>query len=70
LEEDMRKAGMSEAQIAAVLKKEKQDAKDSTRPTFTRMSRRHLSIETLRELRIDYTFDTVRHRYRALEFWH
>jgi hypothetical protein len=29
-------------------------------PVYTRMARRHLSIETLRELKIDYTLDTVR----------
>jgi hypothetical protein len=36
------------------------DEKLMNRPTYTRMARRHLSIETLRELRIDYTLDTVR----------
>lgn len=55
LEEDLRKSGMDERQIAAVLKKEK--AVDPKRPTYTRMSRRHLSIETLTRYRIDYEFD-------------
>jgi hypothetical protein len=48
---------MDERQIAAVLKKEK--AVDPNRPTYTRMSRRHLSIETLSRYRIDYEFDVV-----------
>lgn len=60
LEEDLRKSGMDDRQIAIVLKKEKDGAADPNRPTYTRMARRYLSIETLRELRIDYTLDTVR----------
>ena len=59
LEEGMRKASMDERQIAIVLKKDKDGEKDPNRPTYTRMARRYLSIETLRELRIDYTLDTV-----------
>jgi hypothetical protein len=60
LEEDLRKSGMDDRQIAVVLKKEKDGSADPNRPTYTRMARRYLSIETLRELRIDYTLDTVR----------
>jgi hypothetical protein len=56
MEADMRKAGMDENQIAVVLKKEGA----IERPTYTRMSRRHLSIETLNVHRIEYTFDQVR----------
>jgi hypothetical protein len=37
-----------------------EDEKLVNRPKYTRMARRYLSIETLRELRIDYTLDTVR----------
>jgi len=58
LEEDLRKSGMDDRQIAIVLKKEKDGSADPNRPTYTRMARRYLSIETLRELRIDYTLDT------------
>lgn len=58
LEEDLRKSGLEERQIAVVLNKEK--AVDPNRPTYTRMSRRHLSIETLNRYRIDYEFDSVR----------
>jgi hypothetical protein len=58
LEEDLRKGGLDERQIAVITKKEK--AIDPNRPTYTRMSRRHLSIETLNKYRIDYTFDQVR----------
>jgi hypothetical protein len=64
METDLRKAGMDETQIAIVMKKE--GAPDSLKaiapapaPTYTRMSRRHLSIETLREYRIEYEFDQV-----------
>lgn len=59
LEEDLRKSGMDDRQIAIVLKKDKDGATDLNRPTYTRMARRYLSIETLRELRIDFTLDTV-----------
>ncbi|CZS89871.1 uncharacterized protein RCO7_02403 [Rhynchosporium graminicola] len=55
LQEDLRKSGMDERQIAVVLKKDK--GIDLNRPTYTRMSRRHLSIETLNRYRIDYEFD-------------
>jgi len=61
LEEDLRKSGMDEDQIAVVLKKEgakkPQQALEPARPTYTRMSRRHLSIETLNVHRIEYEFD-------------
>lgn len=60
LEDDLRISGMDDRQIAIVLKKEKADSLDPNRPTYTRMARRYLSIETLRELHIDFTFDTVR----------
>lgn len=58
LEDDLRKSGMDERQIEVVLKKDK--GVDPARPTYTRMSRRHLSIETLNRYRIDYEFDQVR----------
>lgn len=57
LQDDLRRAGMDDRQIAVVTKKEK--AIDPNRPTFTRMSRRHLSIETLNAYKIDYEFDVV-----------
>jgi len=52
---DFNLPGMDERQIAVVMKKEQ--AVDPNRPTYTRMSRRHLSIETLNKYRIDYEFD-------------
>ncbi|KAH7323742.1 hypothetical protein BKA65DRAFT_73966 [Rhexocercosporidium sp. MPI-PUGE-AT-0058] len=55
LQEDLRKSGMDERQISVVLKKD--TGVDPNRPTYTRMSRRHLSIETLNRYRIDYEFD-------------
>ena len=57
LEDDLRKAGYDERAIAVVTKKGK--AIDPNRPTFTRMSRKHLSIETLNTYKIDYEFDVV-----------
>lgn len=58
MEEDLRKSGIDERQIAAVLKKDNKGV-DPARPTWTRMARRHLSIETLNRYRIDYEFDQV-----------
>lgn len=58
MEEDMRKAGMSEQQIAAVLKKEiGNQVMVKERDTYTRMARRHISLETLRTHHIDFEFD-------------
>lgn len=57
LEEDLRKSGLDERQIAVITKKEKEI--DPNRPTYTRMSRRYLSIETLNTYKIDYEFDVV-----------
>jgi hypothetical protein len=59
LQEDLRKSGMDDRQISVVLKNDHQKALDPARPTYTRMSRRHLSIETLNRYRIDYEFDQV-----------
>ena len=56
-EDEMRKSGMDERQIALVLKKDK--GVDPNRPTYTKLSRRHLSIETLNRYRIDYEIDEV-----------
>lgn len=55
--------GMSERQIDDFLKKDK--AVDASRPTYTKMSRRHLSIETLNVYRIDYEFDVVSCSFHA-----
>jgi hypothetical protein len=58
LEDDLRKSGMDRRQIAVVLKKDK--GVDLSRPTYTRMSRKYVSIETLNTYRIDYERDQVR----------
>jgi len=55
LEEDLRKSGLDERQISVITKKEKDI--DPNRPTYTRMSRKYLSIETLNAYKIDYEFD-------------
>lgn len=58
-EEDLRKAGVDNRQLSTILKGEKPKPIDKNRPTYTRMSRRHLSIETLNKYGIDYEFDVV-----------
>lgn len=55
LEEDLRKSGGNWWQRAEVLKKE--SALGAGQPTFTRMARRHLSLETLNHFMIDYMID-------------
>ena len=63
LEEDLRKSGLDERQIAVVTKKPlppaAAPAAEAARPTYTRMSRRHLSVETLKEFRIDFEYDKM-----------
>ena len=58
---------MDDRQIAVVAKKEK--AIDPSRPTFTRMSRKFLSIETLNAFKIDYEFDVDPH-YVLIKRWY
>jgi hypothetical protein len=58
LEDDLRRSGMDERQIAVVPKKDK--GVDPDRPTYTRMSRKHLSLETLDRYRVGYELDQVR----------
>lgn len=60
---------MSERQINDVLNKDKDKDKavEISRPTYTKMSRRHLSIETLNKYRIDYEFDVVSSCSRAFQ---
>lgn len=60
LQEDLIHAGVDEKDIAAIIKKEKVKAEKqiAERPTYTRMARRHLSIETLRVYGIDFDYDT------------
>ena len=65
MQDDLIKSGLDEREIAAILKGKKIEAPsepasaERPRPTYTRMARRHLSIETLRAFRIDYEQDTV-----------
>ncbi|KAK3936304.1 hypothetical protein QBC46DRAFT_395430 [Diplogelasinospora grovesii] len=67
LQEDLIHAGLDEKDIAAIMKKEKikqrekrekeeEEAKD--RPTYTRMSLKHLDIATLVEHKIEWEYDT------------
>jgi hypothetical protein len=70
IQEDLIKSGLDEKAIAAILNKEKipepkpepnpeRDAMPLARATYTRMARRHLSIETLRVHHIEWDFDVV-----------
>ena len=66
---DLARSGMSEKDIEAVLKKEKIKKEDDekkkehdqqlARPTYTRMSLRHLEIDTLIYYKIDFEYDQV-----------
>jgi len=61
MEDDLRKSGLDEQHIAIIMKKgeTKEQAPKYARPTYTRMSRRHLSLETLKVHRIEYDYDVV-----------
>jgi len=48
-----------EDDIPGSMGKEKEGDEHSSRPTYTRMTRRHVSIETLRAHGIDFEYDTV-----------
>lgn len=65
LQEDLLRSGVDEKAITAIMKKEKvpeaeEQMKALVRPTYMRMARKHLSIETLRVYHIDWDYDTVR----------
>lgn len=65
LQEDLVNSGVDEKAIAAIMKKEKvpeveAESQSLARPTYTRMARKHLSIETLRTFSIEWDYDTVR----------
>ncbi|KXH62651.1 hypothetical protein CSAL01_01217 [Colletotrichum salicis] len=70
LQEDLRKSGLDDKAIAAILKKEKipepprqrpvkhdHALVPANRPTYTRMARKHLSIETLRTYQVEWEMD-------------
>ncbi|KXH43725.1 hypothetical protein CSIM01_10321 [Colletotrichum simmondsii] len=72
LQEDLRKSGLDDKAIAAILKKEKIPEPPrqrpvqhesalvaGNRPTYTRMARKHLSIETLRTYQVEWEMDVV-----------
>jgi hypothetical protein len=64
LEDDLRKSDLSEQQIAPVLKKAK--VVDPDRPTYTRTSRKYLSIETLNKYKIDFEWDQSKRKSEPL----
>ncbi|KAI9749940.1 MAG: hypothetical protein M4579_006675 [Chaenotheca gracillima] len=49
--------GLSDLQISKIIKKDTENAVDLRRTTFTKISRRHISIETLRTYGLDYKLD-------------
>ncbi|KAK4162415.1 hypothetical protein QBC43DRAFT_79063 [Cladorrhinum sp. PSN259] len=68
--EEFRHSGLSETEIEAIMKKEvakwraeeqklTEQIPESNRPTFTRMSLRHLEIETLNFYKVDWEWDAV-----------
>lgn len=62
MQEHLLKSGLDEKEINAILTgkkvaKEKEKEKADKRPTYTRMARRHLSLETLRTYEIDWQYD-------------
>lgn len=63
LQEDLINSGVDEKHIKAIIKKEKipeekpEKPKGKERATYTRMARRHLSIEALNAFRIDFEYD-------------
>lgn len=64
LQEDLVNSGIDEKAIAAIMKKEKvpeiePEPQPVARPTYTRMARKHLSIETLRTFSIEWDYDNV-----------
>jgi hypothetical protein len=63
LQEDLINAGVDEKDIKAIIKKEKVKSEEKDRATYTRMARRHLSIETLRVYNIDFEYDNVSSGY-------
>jgi hypothetical protein len=85
LQEDLIRSGIDEKDIKAIMKKEKikredarkkEDAKhhdhqeqQADRPTFTRMSLRHLDIDTLIAFKVDWEYDpvsTLPYRYKLM----
>lgn len=59
LQEQLLASGLDEEQINAIIKKEKVPEARNERATYTRMPRKHLSIETLRTFKVEYDLDTV-----------
>lgn len=59
LEERLRRENYTEAEIQRIVndKKETSSSNAIARPTYTRMSRKYLSAETLRKYHIEYDFD-------------
>ncbi|KAK2609052.1 hypothetical protein QQS21_002422 [Conoideocrella luteorostrata] len=60
MQDDLLKSGLDEKAIAAILEKKKvpETVESGQRPTYTRMARRHLSIETLRTFHIEFDLDS------------
>lgn len=68
LEDDLIKAGLDEKYRNKILNNERIGPvlRPGERPVYTRMLRKHLSIETLREFHVEYDLDPVRRLIRTL----
>lgn len=59
LQEQLLESGLDEEAINAIIKKEKVPEARNERATYTRMPRKHLSIETLRTFKVEYDLDST-----------
>ncbi|OAA79917.1 hypothetical protein LEL_03403 [Akanthomyces lecanii RCEF 1005] len=59
LQEQLLSSGLDEEAINAILKKQKVPEARNERATYTRMPRKHLSIETLRTFKVEYDLDSA-----------
>ena len=57
LEEGSRRGGIAGRQVDVLF--EEVAGNDPNRPIYTKMARRHISLEVLNELKVDYTIDEV-----------
>ncbi|PKS07855.1 hypothetical protein jhhlp_006463 [Lomentospora prolificans] len=71
LQEQLLQSGLDEQQIAAILRKERvpEQKPEKAKPKYTRMARKHLSLETLRTFDVDYFLDEDDANYVVIKRW-
>lgn len=71
LQEQLLQSGLDEQQITAILRKEKipEPKPEKPNPKYTRMARKHLSIETLRTFDVEYLVDDNDANYVIIKRW-